>query len=497
MTVLVVGGGISGLAAAHELSRAGIPALVVEAGGHPGGKIATERVDGFTIEHGPDSMLATRPAGVALARAVGLGRDLVGVREPRLVHILRDGRPIPMPDGLGLILPTRMHPFVATRLFSWPEKARMALDLVLPRVMAAADEPVGSYLRRRLGSALVDRLAGPLVGGIYGTSIDELSLDAVVPTLRDAERTHRSLLLAGLADGRRMRAAAAKARAAAAAAATSAGSAGDAAGAPARPLGVFVSIRGGLGDLVDGIVRAIDAGGTTTFALETRVLALEPAGAGLRARLSDGRTPRFDAAIVTTEGPAAAALLGPFAPVAAAAVASIPHASSTVVTLAYPIGAFPEPPVGHGWLVPASEGLPVSALTWSSNKWADRAPDGALLVRAFLPGEPAGGRPAAELVDLARGALRRLAGVTAAPDLVRVASFAGTMPRYTVGHLDRVARADRALAEIPAVRLAGAPYRGVGLPDCIAGAGAAVAAIREHLGMADAGTSIESEAVLA
>jgi oxygen-dependent protoporphyrinogen oxidase len=166
VTVLVVGGGISGLAAAHELSLAGIPALVVEAEDRLGGKIATERVDGFTIEHGPDSMLATRPAGVALARAVGLGGDLVGVQEPRLVHILRDGRPIPMPDGLGLILPTKVRPFVGTRLFSWPEKARMALDLVLPRVMAAGDEPVGAYLRRRLGSALVDRLPGPLVGGI-------------------------------------------------------------------------------------------------------------------------------------------------------------------------------------------------------------------------------------------------------------------------------------------------------------------------------------------
>lgn len=484
MTVLVAGGGISGLAAAHELSRAGIPALVVEAGDRLGGKIATERVDGFTIEHGPDSMLATRPAGVALARAVGLGGDLVGVREPRLVHILRDGRPIPMPDGLGLILPTKVRPFVGTRLFSWREKARMGLDLVLPRLMAAGDEPVGAYLRRRLGTALVDRLAGPLVGGIYGTSIDELSLDAVVPTLRDAERTHRSLLLAGLADGRRMRAAAARARAAA-----------QAGGAPTRPLGVFVSFRGGLGGLVDAIVRGIDAGGTTTVALGTRVLALDPAGAGVRARLSDGRAMGFDAAIVTTEGPAAAALLGPFAPDAAAAVASIPHASSTVVTLAYPVGAFPEPPMGHGWLVPASEGLPVSALTWSSNKWAGRAPDGALLVRAFLPGEPANGRPATELVDLARGALRRLARVTAAPELVRVASFEGTMPRYTVGHLDRVARAEHALAGVPAIRLAGAPYRGVGLPDCIAGASAAVAAVREHLGMSDVAAPHAPEAV--
>lgn len=472
MTVLVVGGGITGLAAAHGLAVAGVPSMVVEAAGRVGGKIATEHADGFTIEVGPDSMLTTRPAGVALARAVGLSDDLVGVREPRVVHILRDGRPIPMPEGIGLILPTKVRPFVGTRLFSWPEKARMALDLVLPRVMASGDEPVGAYLRRRLGSALVDRLAGPLVGGIYGTSIDELSLDAVVPTLRDAERRHRSLLLAGLADGRRMRAAIAAARLRAAADGSP----------PMRPLGVFASLRGGMGDLVGALVRACEASGSASFLTGTRVEALEPTGAGVRVRLSDGRTLRFDGVIVTTPGPAAAEVLEPFAPAAAAAIASIPHASSTVVTLAYPTDAFPEPPVGHGWLIPPSEGLPVSAFTWSSGKWAGRAPDGWVLMRAFLPGEPAEGRGDADLVARARAALRRLARVTAEPALVRVSSYPGTMPRYTVGHLDRVARAEAALSATPAVRLAGAAFRGVGLPDCIAGAEAAVTALRSHLG---------------
>jgi len=212
MTVLVVGGGITGLAAARDLGLAGIPTLLVEASERLGGKVRTEHAEGFVIEHGPDSVLTTRPAAVALAREVGLGDELIGVTGPRTVYILRDGRMIPMPAGLGLVLPTKVRPFVATRLFSWPEKARMALDLVMPRVASPDDESVGAFLRRRLGAALVDRLAGPLVGGIYGTSIDELSLDAVVPQLHEAERAHRSLLLAGLADGRRMRAVAAQGR---------------------------------------------------------------------------------------------------------------------------------------------------------------------------------------------------------------------------------------------------------------------------------------------
>lgn len=478
MTVLVVGGGIAGLAAALELGRAGVPTLLVEAADRLGGKIQTEQVDGFVIEHGPDSMLTTRPAAVTLARELGLGDQLIGVSEPRIVHILRDGRPIPMPDGLGLVLPTKLRPFVGTRLFSWPEKARMAFDLVMPRVIASDDEAIGAFLRRRLGPALVDRLAGPLVGGIYGTSIEELSLDAVVPTLRIAERDHRSLLLAGLADGRTMRKAAA-ARAAASAA-------GGGATAGTRSLGVFASLAGGLGDLVVGIAQAVEATGLVSISLETRVERLQAAGTGYRAKLSDGRIVSADGVLVATPGPAAAGLLGDIAPIVASTVATIPHGSTTVVTLAYRAEAFPEPRVGHGWLIPASEGLPVSALTWASNKWAGRAPDGMVLVRAFVPDEPRNGRTAAQLLALASGAVGRLARVTQAPELSRVTSFSATMPRYTIGHLGRVERVEHELASLAGIVLAGAPYRGVGLPDCITGARAAVTRLLVHLGAARA-----------
>jgi protoporphyrinogen/coproporphyrinogen III oxidase len=356
----------------------------------------------------------------------------------------------------------------------------MGLDLVMPRLITDDDIAVGTYLRRRLGPAVVDRLAGPLVGGIYGTSIDELSLDAVVPQLREAERTHRSLLLAGLADGRRMRAAAA-----ARAAASRPGSAGSSGGGAVRPLGIFASLRGGLGDLVAALERRLGATSNVTVALGTRVVRLEPAGSDIRAHLSDGRAIRFHAAIVTTPGPAAAGLVAPFSVGAASAIREIPHASSTVVTLAFRDEAFPERPVGHGWLIPRSEGLPISALTFSSSKWADRAPEGHLLLRAFLPGEPGSTRAPDEAISLVRGALMRLMRLSAEPDLVRVASYEDTMPRYTVGHLGRVARAEAELAAHPAVVLAGSPYRGVGLPDCIAGARSAAGTVLSRLGMVE------------
>jgi protoporphyrinogen/coproporphyrinogen III oxidase len=479
VTVLVAGGGITGLAAAQELGRAGVPTLLLEAAPRLGGKVGTDVVDGFVVERGPDSFITTRPAGVALARELGLGDELVGVREPRTVYIMRDGRLVPMPEGLGLVLPTRAWPFVRTRLFSWPEKARMGLDLVLPRLAPAEDESVGRFLERRLGRALVDRLAGPLVGGIYGTDIDELSLDAVVPQLREAEARHRSLLLAGLADGRAMR----RARAAREAAAREVqpGPGSGAAPVAPRPLGIFASLARGMGSLVDAIEAGLRADASVSVRLGVALRSLEPLGAGVVAHLSDGTTVRADAAILATPGPATAALVEPFAATAARAIATVPHGSSTVVSLGYRVDRLERPLAGHGVLVPPSERLAISACTWSSEKWAGRAPDGAVLVRAFLP-ELGPGLADAELVAMARAAAEPTIGAHGDPELVRVSRAEASMPRYTVGHLDRVARAEAELAAIPAVHLAGAAYHGVGLPDCIAQGRGAAARVVARLG---------------
>jgi oxygen-dependent protoporphyrinogen oxidase len=284
MGVLVVGGGITGLVAARALARDGVPVMLAEAGDRLGGKVSTERFDGFTVERGPDSFLATRPAAISLARELGLGDELVGTRDPRAVYIRHRGELVPMPEGLGLVLPTRALPFAKSRLFSWPEKLRMAVDVVSPRRLGTEDVAVGTFLRGRLGDPLVDRLAGPLVGGVYGTPIDELSLDAVVPQLRTAEREHRSLLFAGLADGRAMRRAMA------------------ARPAGARSLGVFVSLRGGMDRLTDALVAsAISAGADLRTGLGVR--ALMRAGSGVAARFVDGSLARFDAVVIAAPAP--------------------------------------------------------------------------------------------------------------------------------------------------------------------------------------------------
>ena len=466
MGVLVVGGGITGLVAARALARDGIPVLLAEAGPRLGGKISTARVDGLTIEEGPDSFLATRPAGTALVRELGLGDELIGTAGTRTVYIRHRGRLVPMPEGLGLVLPTKALPFARTRLFSWPEKVRMALDVVSPRSMPADDIAVGVYLRGRLGNPLVERLAGPLVGGVYGTPIDELSLDAVVPTLRVAEHEHRSLLLAGLADGRKMRAAAAR-RAAA--------------NPGVKPLGAFVTLRGGL----DGLPAAVESSARSAGAdLRTGlgVRSLARVGAGVTAEFGDGSRARFDGVVIATPANAAAVLLREPLPGAARALDGIPHGTSVLVTLAYRREQVAHDLSGHGYLVPQSEGGPIAACTWSSQKWAGRAPAGTVLLRMFVRDEgPSTSLPGPALVAAARADAERTLGISGVPTMVRTARYEGAMPRYTVGHLDRVAAVEAAMAAWPEVTLAGASYRGVGLPDCIAQGQAAAARVAERL----------------
>jgi oxygen-dependent protoporphyrinogen oxidase len=451
MTVLVVGGGITGLTAAYALGRAGIPTLLVEATDRLGGKVRTERSDGFLVEAGPDSFVSYRPAALELARELGLGDAIIRPTDPRVVNVRTGGRFVRLPDGMGLVLPTRLGPFIVTDMFSPLEKLRMGLDLVLPRR--------GPFLRRRLGGALVERLAGPLIGGVYGTPIDELSLDAVVPQLREAERDHRSLLLASLAQGRARK------------------HSGAGGGSP------FVSLAGGMGQLSGALAEAIERSLGIEVRMKSTAVALEGRHGGFDVRLGNGELLRPEAVVLASPGPATAGLLDAIAPAAATHVRSITHGSTAVVSLGYRLDQFPEPPVGHGFLVAAGEPLSIEACTMSSLKWAGRAPEGTVLLRLFIGSRS----PAvllgsdAELVALVERDLALVMEVHGAPILARVARSIGQMPEYTVGHLERVAGASAALAGLPNLAIAGAAFRGVGVPDCVAQGRAAAAHVGEVL----------------
>jgi oxygen-dependent protoporphyrinogen oxidase len=463
VTVLVVGGGITGLASAYALGVAGIPTLLVEGSRRLGGKVRTEAVDGFVIEHGPDSFVSYRPAGVQLCRELGLGDEVVRPQEPRVVFIRAGGRFRRFPDGMGLVLPTKFRPFLMSDLFSPLAKARMGLDLLLPRDGTEGDVAVGPFLRRRLGNALVERLAGPLIGGVYGTPIDELSLDAVVPQLRESERRHRSLLLAALADAR------ARTRAARAGGAASAG----------PPPSPFVTLAGGTQQLVEALVGALRAMPHVGIRTHCLVEGLELDGSRTRVRFCGGERMAPEATILATPARVTADLLESGASHAATHLRSIPHGATAVVNLAYGDDQLPDDLIGHGFLVADDEALTISAATLSSRKWAGRAPDGTLLVRAFIGDarRAAHGLTDAQLVEAAHRDIAGALGIRGEPLLRRVARYPAAMPHYTVGHLDRVAAAEAALAPFPALRIAGGAYRGVGLPDCIAQGRAAAQAV--------------------
>lgn len=451
--VVIIGAGIAGLAAAWELSATGLDVVVLEATGALGGKVRTEHRDGFLIEHGPDSVVSYRPAALDLIGEVGLADEVVTVGEPRSVFLRVSGQLRPMPEGMGLALPTRLGPFVRTRVLSWPQKLRAAGDLVLPRVVGEADMSVGALLRRRLGDGVADRLVEPLLGGVYGASIDELSMDAVVPTLRTSEAEHRSLMLASLAQGR---------------AARRAGAPG---GSP------FRSLRRGLGSLVDALVTALGDRGVV-IRTDSPVTAVDVGDSGAEVRVASATGPYRARSVILACGPRATArLLAPLAPAAARELRAIPMGTTSSVSLGYDASAFPDGLVGHGYLEAGPDRPPISGLTIASNKWPGRAPADAFLVRAFVPNRVGAlaGAPDQEIVAAVTHHVGAVLGARRAPTLRHIVRWPEAMPTYVVGHQQRVRSVESALPR--SVRVAGSTLHGVGVPDCVADGRRVAAAI--------------------
>lgn len=434
LTVLVAGGGIAGLAAAYALERAGAQVTLVESGAALGGKVATDRTDGFVLERGADSFLTVRPAALALSREVGLGDEIVPPLEPGGAFVWDGERLVPIPEGIGLGIPTRVGPFLASPLLSPLEKLRAGCEVFVGPDRAAGDISIGAFLRRRFGDAVVDRLGGPLVSGIYGAPVDELSLDALMPRLRAAVRDHGSLVRAGLAPRR-------------------------AAGSGPS----LVTLRRGMGSLIDALAARL---GRVDVRLEVGVRRIVRAAGAYVASLTDGSSVAADAVVLAVPSIAAARVVEDLSVEAAAALGAIDYRGTVAVSLAYDQRQLPAPFRGHGFVVPEGA-LPISACTWSSAKWPDRAPEGTALVRATIRPDGLLVQHDDVLIAAAHAALVRTMRLDGLPLLAKVARWYGAMPRYTVGHLDRVARIEAALALFPGVVVAGAAYRGTGVADCI------------------------------
>lgn len=462
--IAIVGGGISGLAAAYRLGRevatgAEIDVTLIEAGARLGGKIQTEHLDGFTIEAGPDSFLASKPAATRLCQELGLGDRLIGTRpDGGGTFILRDGRLEPLPEGITMLVPTRLGPILRSRLLSPRGKLRLAWELFVPPKRDGGDESVASFVRRRFGREAFDHMAQPLLSGIHGGDAEQLSILSTFPRLRESEQRYGSLVRAMLAQRR---------------------------AAPARPApsgsiprSAFLSLKGGMGDLVDALASALD-GVDVRCKTSVESIARRETG-GYRLRLGDGAALEADAVILATPAWASAGMLEDLAPDLARTLRAIPYTSSATVALAYRAADIAGLGGGRGFVVPRVEQRELSAVTWVSSKFAGRAPEGMALVRGFVGGA---GREAVVdlgddlLIGVVRGELQAILGLEAEPVLTRVHRWRQAQPQYTLGHAERLKAIDRALGDLPGLRLAGASYRGVGIPDCIESGEAAAAAV--------------------
>ncbi|MBI4636364.1 MAG: protoporphyrinogen oxidase [Candidatus Rokubacteria bacterium] len=458
MKLVVIGGGVSGLAAAHratELARERslpLDITLLEARDRLGGTIETERAQGFLLEHGPDSFLSEKPWALALCRRLGVEGELVRTDDRfRKTFVWYRGRLHALPGGFQLLAPTRLGPFVRSHLFSWPGKLRMALDLILPRGGGVTpdgmtdDESLGAFVRRRLGREALERVAQPLVAGIYTADPDDLSLRATMPRFLELERRDRSVILGLWRASRR---------------APEGGTSG------AR-WSLFVTFRGGMEDLITALARQLPPG---TTSLKQGVTGLERHGRGWRVFGAGGSRVDADAVVVATEAHGAGRLLRYVDPPLAALLGEIPYASAATVSLGYRRADVPHPLDGFGFVVPRTEGRDLLACTFSSVKYPGRAPEGGVLLRGFLGGALDASALAADDATLearARDDLRAALAITAEPLVTRITRWPASMPQYDVGHLQRVQSIERRVDQAPGLVLAGGGYRGVGIADCV------------------------------
>lgn len=480
-SVVVVGGGVTGLAAAHAIhrERPDVELHLFEARERLGGNIATERHEGFVIDTGPDSFLRTKPDALDLCQELGLEGELVPTREAaRHVFVAHQGHLELMPGGMALAVPTRIGPLLQTPLLSAVGKMRLLAEPLIPRSRSPGeDESIESFFTRRLGSEGALRLAAPLLGGIYAGDVSKLSIQATFPQLVELEARHGSLLRGFLA----LELARGK------------GAEAEESPSPtirdvyawlrrpgaAQAPSPFLSLRSGMGSLIDALARSLPSGVVRTGTPVTR---LEKTEDGFRLEVKSGEVIAAENVILATQAHVSAKLV-PDAELSRD-LGGIPYVSTATVFFGLDPRTIAHDLEGFGFIVPAGE-ADILASTWVSSKWEGRAPDGTALIRAFVGGARDPLRVAsstdAELVSLARTELERLMGTLGTPRFTRVYRYVGAGPQPHVGHAARLSRIAARLREIPGLHVAGAAYGGVGIPDCVRQARAVARAVLDGL----------------
>lgn len=469
--VAIIGGGITGMSAAYYLQQNAaeqgldLSYTLLEQSNRWGGKIVTDTVGSaedapFIVEGGPDSFITQKPWGMQLARKLGLESAFLPTNDDRRkTFVLNKGKPTPLPDGVMLIVPTKIMPFALSPLLSPLGKLRMGLDLLIPPKTDGEDETLAEFIERRLGSEALDKIAEPLMSGIYNAEAEKQSLMATFPRFRAIEEKHGSLIRGMLA----------------ARSARANGNGRSPSPNGKRPPSIFMSMRGGMAQLVE----TLHANLTGDLRLETAVTQITRGGDGRYIlTLDDGTRLKSDHIILATPAYVTAHLLDDLAPNAADKLHEIRYVSTGTISLAFHRAEFNHPLNGFGVVIPRSENRPINAITWTSTKFDHRAPDDHALLRVFFGGSR---NPQMmdvgddELLAIVRRQLHEIMGVDAAPLFHRIYRWHHANPQYDVGHLARVEAIEAALPH--GVYVTGSPYRGIGIPDCVHQAQQTAAAI--------------------
>lgn len=443
---LIIGGGITGLSAAWELTQRGQTGLLLErqstAGAQPllGGVMQTDQLSGCVVEAGPDSFLSAKPAATQLLRELGMEQDLIGSNdEGRVTFIVKDGRLMAMPDGLMMMVPTKILPMATSGLLSWATKIRMGLEYFQKPPETTRERSVAELIRQHYGQEAVDYLAEPLLAGVYGGDPEKLSADAVLAQFVAMEQKYGSLTKGTLA----MRAARAKSQ-------------------PGGPL--FRTLKGGLGTWITRLQDAVSK--NVRVAVGEAVAVSKRAGSGYNVRLADGSSVETQNLLLATPAYAAGAVLRGLDPTLASLLDQIPYNSSVTIALGYQQQALEKPMQGFGFLVPKRERGLMVACTFVQNKFAHRVPAGMSVARCFVGGSSFG-LDDETLVQGVRQELAKLAGIQAEPQFIKVNRWNRAMAQYNLGHRRTVDEIRGRVAMHGGLQLAGNAYDGIGIPDCI------------------------------
>jgi oxygen-dependent protoporphyrinogen oxidase len=463
--VAVIGGGITGLAAAHRLREVAttldrpLEVTMFEAGSRVGGVFETREVAGYRVECGADSFITNKPWAIDLCRRIGLESRLVPTDATyRRALVLRAGQPVDVPEGFQLLAPTKLTALLRSPIFSPWGKLRMALEAVLPRGAEQDDESLADFVRRRFGREALERLVQPLVGGIYTSDPERLSLRATLPRFLEFERDFGSVIR-GLRRQAKM-------------------AAGRDESASGARYGLFATLAGGMSELQDTLCSRIRQ--HDTIQLSASVSGVQKSNDGYKltveshpaspSTLNPRLSTPFDAVIVAVPAYRAADLVQSFAIDLAEKLRRIEYASTAIVVSGHKLADVRHPLDAFGLVIPAIERRQILAVSFTSRKFPDRAPPGCVQLRTFVGGAMQPelfGSPDDVLLDIVRRELEQLLGVTWRPDFTVVARHARSMPQYHVGHLRLVEEIEAEVARHARLVLAGNAFHGVGLPDCI------------------------------